>query len=144
LQKHANSIEKLNEELQNQAKGILNHRDTLRDCKSTMEKTSKALFEYKNKTDNQVLSLQESIDNIEKRLRKNDTNSKQVEILAESVDSMQRKLMKNDLTSQKLENLHERTAAIESSQQLHANKINALLAKNETQVQFQVLGPRRK
>jgi len=82
LLKHATSFDMVNEQLQNHAKGMINHRDTLRDCKSTMEKTSKALFEYKNKTDNQVLSLQESIDNIEKRLRRNDTSSKQLEILS--------------------------------------------------------------
>jgi hypothetical protein len=54
------------------------------------------------------------------------------------------RLQKNDTTSLKITNLHERTSALEHSVQAQAKKMTSMVSANDTAVQFQVLGPRRK
>jgi chromosome segregation ATPase len=138
-------IEKVTAQLSTHEKGILHHTDILRDHKSKIDKTSMAISDYQRKTDNHdtdITSLQASLQNIERKLTKHDSTAQKLENLTESVDMIRRKLT-ND-TQQKLQDLHERCTAVESSQHLHSKKINSMMATNETQVQFQVLGPRRR
>jgi len=125
-------LKKLDAKLQNHEEAMLHHTDVLRNNKFEIDKTSMALSECQRKTDDHyrdLISLDSRLHNLERKMTTNHSTAQKLE----------------NLTHQKLQDLHERFTAVESSTLLHSKKIDSMLATNDTQqVQFQVLGPRRR
>ena len=151
LQEHHNSIQKIESVLQDHAKskdsmteGFLNHRDTLRAMQSKLTSNSQTTETNSRELKNCRDTLQD-VQNMQDKLRKKaEMQDKSMLSLQESIDDIKFRLQKSDTTSHKLTDLHERTSALEHSVQAHAKKITSIVSPNDTAVQFQVLGPRRK
>jgi len=151
VQKHANSIEKFDAVLKEHAKsketmteGFLNHRDSLRAMQSKLTSNQQAIETNSRELRNCKDTMQEVHSSQDRLRKKAEMQDKSILSLQESIDDIHMRLQKNDTTSLKITNLHERTSALEHSIQAQAKKMSSMVSANDTAVQFQVLGPRRK